>query len=247
MTKLKAILVDDEPRARNVLENLLHRFCPDVDVVDKCPNVPEAVEAIRLHRPDLVLLDIEMPKFAGFELVKFFDEVDFEIIFVTAYDQFALRAFELAAVDYLLKPVDINRLKQAIARVQTNRDRIHRLQRMATLNEALQGQKVANLIINDRGQQHVLPLESIVAFEAQAAYCNIHFGGKVMVASKNLKHFETMLEPSIEFLRVHKSWLINRIHVEHYSVSEMLIQLKGGVVAKLSKYQKAEFEAAIRT
>lgn len=246
MQKLKAILVDDEPRARAVLENLLLRFCPEVDLLAKCSNVPEAVEAIHLHQPDLVLLDIEMPNYAGFELVNFFKEVDFEIIFVTAYDQYALRAFELAAIDYLLKPVDIERLKQAIARVRVHCDRKERHDRMALLGQTLEQRQVKNLIVNDKGQQHVLPIEGIIAIEAQAAYCTLHMEDRQLVASKNLKHFETLLEDSKDFLRVHKSWLINKRHLLFYSKSEMLIHLKGGLVAKLSKYQKAEFEAAIR-
>ena len=246
MQKIKTILVDDERRARAVLENLLLRFCPDVELVAQCSNVLEAVEAIEIHHPDLVLLDIEMPNYAGFELVNFFKEVDFEIIFVTAYDQYALRAFELAAIDYLLKPVEIERLKQAIARVRVQCDRKQRSERMATLGQALEQQQIKNLIVNDKGQQHVLPIEDIIAIEALSAYCTIYTVDRQLVASKHLKHFESLLEDAADFFRVHKSWLINKRHILHYSKSDLLIQLKGGLVAKLSKYQKADFEAAIR-
>ncbi len=246
MQKIKTIIVDDERRARAVLENLLLRFCPEVELVAQCSNVLEAVDAIKTHHPDLVLLDIEMPNYAGFELVNFFKEVDFEIIFVTAYDQYALKAFELAAIDYLLKPVEIERLKQAIARARLKCDMKDRAQRMALLSQTLEKQQIKNLIVNDKGQQHLITLDALIAIEAQAAYCTLYSEDRQLVASKNLKHFETMLEGNEDFLRVHKSWLINKRHILNYSKSEMLIQLKGGLVAKLSKYQKADFEAAIR-
>ena len=117
MKKIRAILVDDEESARDVLENLLKRFCPEVELLAKCTNVEQAVASIRELQPDLVFLDIEMPNYAGYEIVKFFPEINFELIFVTAYDKYAIRAFEVSAVDYLLKPIDIDRLKNAVSRV----------------------------------------------------------------------------------------------------------------------------------
>ena len=99
MNKINAILVDDEERARDVLENLLLRFCPTVTLLAKCSNVEHAVEAIKIHQPDVVFLDIEMPNYAGYELVDFFTDINFEIIFVTAYDQYAIKAFEVSAID----------------------------------------------------------------------------------------------------------------------------------------------------
>jgi two-component system, LytTR family, response regulator len=245
MQKIKAILVDDEESARDVLQNLLLRFCPDVEVLAKCANVPEAVEAIGLHRPDLVFLDIEMPGYAGYELVNFLGEVDFEIIFVTAYDQYAIRAFELAAIDYLLKPVDIHRLKEAVARARQQFDMQEQAQRLQLLSNTLETNQIKNIIISDKGYQQVIPLDDIIAIEAQESYCIIHTVEKKHVVSKNLKHFETLLEAIPQFIRVHKSWMIHRVHLKHYSKTDLLIHLHGGVVAKLSKYKKAEFEAAL--
>lgn len=247
MQKIRAILVDDEESARDVLKNLLSRFCPEVEVLDTCANVPEAVEAIKQFGPDVVFLDIEMPKYAGFELVRFFQQVDFDIIFVTAYDQYALRAFEMAAVDYLLKPVDITRLKQAVARVSQQQEMKERVKRMELLSRSLEEKKLKNIVVNDKGQQQVLALDGIVAIEAQESYCLLHAGERKHVVSRNLKHFENLLEDQPQFLRVHKSWIINTQHILHYSKAELLINMTGGVVAKLSKYQKADFEAAIRS
>lgn len=245
MKKLKAILVDDEESARDVLANLLLRFCPEVELVDKCANVPQAVEAINVHQPDLVFLDIEMPMYAGYEIVKFFEKINFEIIFVTAYDQYAIRAFDIAAIDYLLKPVDISRLKLAVSRVQEQRNVEEQAQRLSLLKENLETKAINNIVISDKGQQHIIAVDSIIAIEAQESYCILHTCDKQYMASKNLKHFETMLESLPRFFRVHKSWIINKDHLKNYSKTELSIQLSNGLTTKLSKYKKAEFEEAI--
>lgn len=245
MNKLRAILVDDEESARDVLQNLLLRFCPDVELIAKCENVLEAVDIINKEHPDLVFLDIEMPNYAGYEIVNFFKEINFEIIFVTAYDQYAIHAFEIAAIDYLLKPVDIERLKLSITRVKTQRNTEQQAQRLALLSNTLESKQLKNIVVSDKGQQNIIPIESIIAIEAQESYCFIHTSEKKIVASKNLKHFETVLESLPQFIRVHKSWIVNKEHIKNYSKSDLSIQLNNGLTTKLSKYKKAEFEAAI--
>ena len=245
LNKIRAILVDDEESARDVLENLLIRFCPEVDLIAKCENIPQAVDLIKKEQPELVFLDIKMPNYSGFEIVNFFQEVNFDIIFVTAYDQYAVRAFEIAAIDYLLKPVDIQRLKSAIERVLTQRNIHHQAQRLSLLSNTLESKQINNIAVSDKGQQHILPIDGIIAIEAQESYCIIHTPEKKYTVSKNLKHFETVLESLTKFIRVHKSWMINKEHLKHYSKSELSIHLSGGLVAKLSKYKKAEFEAAV--
>lgn len=245
MNKLRAILVDDEESARDVLQNLLLRFCPDVELIAKCENVLQAVDVIKIERPDLVFLDIEMPNYAGYEIAGFFKEINFEIIFVTAYDQYAIRAFEVAAIDYLLKPVDIDRLKLSIERVRTQRNTEQQAQRLALLSNTLENKQLKNIVVSDKGQQNIIAIESIIAIEAQESYCIIHTTEKKIVASKNLKHFETVLESLPQFIRVHKSWMVNKAHIKNYSKSDLSIQLSNGLMTKLSKYKKTEFEAAI--
>ncbi len=245
MTRIKAILVDDEESARDVLENLLLRFCPEVELIAKCNNLKDAVEKINDLKPNLVFLDIEMPNYAGYEIVNFFEKINFEIVFVTAYDQYAVRAFEIAAVDYLLKPIDIERLKKAVARVLANRNPEQQSDRLSILSNSLESKQLKNIVVSDKGQQNIIPVEHIIAIEAQEAYCLIHTSEKKYIVSKNLKHFETVLESLPQFFRVHKSWLINKKHLQHYSKSELTIQLSNGITTKLSKYKKTEFEEAI--
>jgi two-component system LytT family response regulator len=245
MQKIRAILVDDEESARDVLQNLLLRFCPEVELVGKCESVPEAAELIKKLNPDLVFLDIEMPNYAGYEIVKFFDEINFEMIFVTAYDTYAIRAFEVAAIDYLLKPIDIERLKNSVERVQKLVAKNTQTEKLSLLKSTMESNLVKKIAVTEKGQQFILGLENVIAIEAQESYCTIHTADKKYMVSKNLKHFETILENNPEFIRTHKSWIINRKHMLHYSKSNFTIALSNNIIAKLSKYKKAEFEDSI--
>lgn len=245
MSKIKAILVDDEESARDVLQHLLLRFCPDVVLIAKCENLNDALESIEKEQPDLVFLDIEMPNYAGYEIASFFKEIKFDIIFVTAYDQYAIRAFELAAIDYLLKPIDIERLKNAVARVQKHRNQEAQINRLALLSDTLSSSKPQNIIIADKGYQQIISIENIIAIEAQESYCCIYTHDKKHIASKNLKHFETVFENLHFFFRTHKSWLVNINYIKRYSKSEAIIYMEKHIQAKLSKYKKQEFELRI--
>ena len=245
MPKIKCIIVDDEESARDVLSNLLTRFCPQVEILDKCSNILQAVESVKKHQPDVVFLDIEMPNYAGYEIVKFFDKIDFEIIFVTAFDKYALRAFEIAALDYLLKPVDIERLKQTVERLESHIDDKQYSERISVMTDTLKEKELKNIAVIDKGFQKIIAVENIIAIEAQESYCNIHTVHGISVASKNLKHFESVFEEHPDFIRVHKSWIINKKHLINYSKSDLEINLTKGIVAKLSKYKKAEFEEAV--
>ncbi len=245
MLKLKAILVDDEESARDVLENLLKRFCPEIELLAKCDGLENAVSKIHELNPDIVFLDIELPNYAGYEIVNFFETINFEIVFVTAYNQYALKAFEVSAIDYLLKPIDIERLKASVARIVKHKEVELQIQRIKVLGSAIESKQIKNIVVFDRGQQNVVSIDTIVAIEAQESYCLIQTSDNKYTVSKNLKHFETLLEGQPDFLRVHKSWLINKSHIQHYSKTDLTIQLSKNIVAKLSKYKKAEFEASI--
>lgn len=246
MSKIKTILIDDEPSASVILASLLDRIEADVEIVAKCKNLEEGVIAIKKHQPELVFLDIEMPNFAGYEITSFFDEVNFEIIFVTAYDNYAIKAFEIAAIDYILKPIEVDRLEDAIAKFK-RKDAAKTAQvNYEVMMETLESNSVTKIIIQTAKGQKVLMATSIACIEAGRSYCTIYTndGGKY-VQTKNLKHFENILADSPNFFRCHKSWFINTQYLEYYSKTDLTIQLNTGQIAKLSKYKKVEFETAI--
>lgn len=245
MSTLNAIIVDDEESARDVLENLLTRFCPEINLLAKCTTVPDAVEKINMHHPHVVFLDIEMPNYAGFEIVNFFKNINFQIIFVTAYDKYAIRAFEVSAIDYLLKPVDIDRLKQAVEKARHKVNLIESAQRMELLSETITTKEIKNIAVTDKGYQHILATDAIIAIEACESYSIIHTLEKKYTVSKNLKQFEQLLEENPDFVRIHKSWIIQLKHMINYSRSELIVNLKGDLQARLSKYKKQDFEKLI--
>ena len=243
----KAILVDDEESARNILSNLLTRFFPEIEIVAKCQDVEEAVLEINRTKPDLVFLDIEMPNYAGFEIVSFFKQINFEIIFVTAYDQYAIKAFETSAVDYLLKPIEIERLKSSIAKFKEKKATQFAAINYNVLTESLADNTIQKLVLPYKDSQKVVMLEDIIALEASDSYCKVHTTtGQEYIVSKNLKHFESLLEEKPNFVRTHKSWMVNIDHSVAYLPKTQTTELTNGLQAKVSRYKKADFDAARR-
>lgn len=241
----RAIIVDDELSARDILSNLLKYNCPHVEIVDACSDIEEAVKSIRKHQPDLVFLDIEMPNFAGYEIGQFFEKLEFEIIFVTAYDSYAVKAFELSAVDYLLKPIEIDRLKSAVKKFEEKR-LANQAMNYQVLLETLESEMVKKFVVTVNAGQKVLNVDDVIAIKASESYSDIlTIDGSTYTYSKNLKHFENLLEKNPNFVRTHKSWLVNTNFIKSYSKSQFIILLENGIEAKLSKYKKEEFEKMI--
>ena len=143
---MKAIIIDDEKRARVSLALLIQEYCPNVEIVAECENLSQGVKAIRKHNPDLVLLDIEMPGHSGLELLDFFDEndVNFSIIFTTAYNEYALQAFKFSAIDYLLKPINPEQLADAITRLEKQK---HKLENFKILKENIQQESLSKIAV----------------------------------------------------------------------------------------------------
>lgn len=245
--KISVIIVDDEPSARSVLTGLLNNLFPNIEIVDSCSNIVEAVNSIKNHQPDAVFLDIEMPEYAGYEIVSFFTEINFEIVFVTAYDSYALKAFELSAVDYLLKPIDIARLKNTVSRLYEKVKYKTQIDNYKILVESLQSEKVSKMVISHHGARKVLPFNEIIAIEAQEAYSCIHTtSGDKYLVSRNLKYYENILGSNNRFIRTHKSWIINMDFISSYSKTKMEINLQNNIDAKLSKYKIVEFETSFK-
>lgn len=200
---IQALIVDDETLARRLLREYL-RAHEDVEIVGECDNGFDAVKSISDLKPDLVFLDIQMPRLTGLEVLEL-TQRDHGVIFTTAYDQYALKAFDLRAVDYLLKPFAQSRFDEALARARALMG-----QTSAGL-QALAAQppgKLERLLIRDRNQVHVLALDTVACVEAQDDYICIYTEGKRYLKTQSLSELEARLDPAL-FVRVHRSWIIN--------------------------------------
>lgn len=239
---LRAVIIDDERPAREVIANYLREYCPDIEVVGKASSVKTAYNAIRKTSPDMIFLDIQMSDGKGFDLLKMFERIDFKIIFVTAYAEYAIKAFRFSAIDYLLKPVRIDELVDAVAKVRDARDSGVSPEIVTALLSNIRNgpARLSTLIIpNIRGFE-VLRVPEIIMCQADGYCTNFHMTGqKKVVSSKNLKHFDGLLEDQ-GFMRVHHSYLINLEHVTGFTRQGEIL-LSEGLKAHLGDSYKAEF------
>lgn len=243
-TKIKAIIVDDEQSARDNLRYLTEKYCENIEIVAEADKVVTAVEHIKIFQPNLVFLDIEMPKQNGFELFKYFDKPTFQVIFITAYNHYAVKAFEVSAVDYLLKPIDIERLKEAENKVlkQTVLN-----QNFEVLEENIQTPELKNIAIPYKSDFVVIKIKNIICIQANRAYSNFTVLNtdknieKTYTYAKKLAYFEENL-PKKQFIRVHRSWIINFNFIQSYSKKESIITLSNNQQIPISKTYKEVFE-----
>jgi two-component system LytT family response regulator len=229
---LRVVVVDDEPLARAVVREFLGTH-PGVEIVAECANGFEAVKAVTELSPDLLFLDVQMPKLSGFEVLELLGR-EVPVIFTTAYDQYALRAFEVHAVDYLLKPFSEDRFAEALSRA---RERLHaRAQggsepEVDALTEAVRSRgPLERVLIRDGAQVHVLPVDRIDYVEAQDDYVAFAADGRQYLKDQTLAAVETLLDPA-RFVRIHRSYLLNieRIsRVELYAKDSRVAILRDG-------------------
>ncbi|MDQ1832147.1 LytR/AlgR family response regulator transcription factor [Massilia scottii] len=201
---MRVIIVDDEDLARGLVREFLSKHA-DIDIMAECANGFDAVKAITELEPDLVFLDIQMPKLNGFEVVELAG-AKARYIFVTAFDQYALKAFDIHAVDYLLKPFSQQRLDAALAHARTS---VAKVGVDAVLREAAQRNKpLERVLIRDGARVHIIAAGQIDYIEAQDDYVRISAGGKHYLKNQRLSELESQLDPAL-FVRIHRSWLLN--------------------------------------
>lgn len=206
---IRALIVDDEMLARRLLHEYLQTY-EDVELIGECDNGLDAVNTITDLQPDLVFLDMQMPRLSGLEVLEL-TQRDHGVIFTTAYDQYAVKAFDLHAVDYLLKPIAQARFDEAMARARRFMGQPSAgLQAVATRATG----KLERLLIRDRNQLHVLALDTVDCVEAQDDYICIYSQGKSYLKTQSLTELETRLN-SAQFVRAHRSWIINLGHLKN--------------------------------
>lgn len=215
---MKAILIDDEKNALEMLEWMIQRNCPEVEIVAMCDSPIEGIVKIKELKPDLIFLDIEMPQLNGFDLLERLGKHDSDVIFTTAYNQFAIKAFKICALDYLLKPIDPDDLKGAVQKAQNKKSKVTNEQ-LELLMNYIKPDKPKPRRVALTASDHLIFVETdkIIYCESDSNY-TIFFlttGEKVMV-SKTLKDVEEILEGS-DFFRIHASYLINMKHVSKFT------------------------------
>ena len=244
MKNINAIIVDDEEDARDVLGTLIRFSKLPFTIVGKCSNLREAVQKIKEEKPDVVFLDIQMPEFAGYEIVNFFDEITFDIVFVTAFDEYALKAFDLSAIDYLVKPINRERLNETLNRIIDNQNEKKAVSEYEILLESLQNKNTEKIIIPEIGYNRVIILDDIICIQGQGSYSLIYLDNTEKVTvSKTLKFFDKILFDGTTFFRSQKSWIINTKYVQQFNANKGNVVLKGGIVAKVSPTKMEEFKA----
>jgi len=239
---LRAVIIDDERPAREVISNYLREYCPDVEIVATASSVRTGYSAIKKTSPDLVFLDIQMSDGKGFDLLAMFDRIDFKIVFVTAFSEYAIRAFRFSAVDYLLKPVRIDELVDAVAKVRAATDRGISSEIVNALmkNIRTDSTRQSSLIIPNLKGFEVLRVPEIIMCQADGYCTNFYITGqRKVISSRNLKHFEGLLADQ-GFLRVHHSYLVNLEYITGYT-RHGEINLTEGLKAYLGDSYKAEF------
>jgi two-component system LytT family response regulator len=247
---MRAIIVDDEPDGIRTLKKLLELNCPEVEIIATCPDPTSAKRKLQDLHPDLAFLDIQMPGKSGFDLLSEIPEYDFEVIFVTAYNQYILQALQFSAVDYLMKPVDEDKLVEAIQRVKkrlkSERSAENKETLLHNINKAGSPLDMRLCLPTLKGFS-ILKLEEIVYCEAQRSYTIFHLvNNKTITISKPLFVYDSLLEGT-SFFRIHKSFLINLLHAKEYIRGDGgVVIMSNGVDIEVSRRKKDQFLAKVK-
>lgn len=215
---VKAIIVEDEKMSRETLRRMLEKYCPQVDIVAEADGYRTGIEMIKKHGPDVVFLDIQMPDGSGFRLLEEFGEADFEVIFTTAFDQFAIKAIKFSALDYLLKPIIPQELINAIEKLENKRVQSRKSKNIEVFLENIKNKEESTrkIVLSTSDKIHVIPVDDIIRCESDNYYTQFHFtDGKRLMVSKTLKENEEMLA-QYNFIRPHKSHLINVKYIKSF-------------------------------
>lgn len=243
---MKAIIVDDEAHARSLLSNTIKEHCKGVEVVAEAENVKEAVKLINKNNIELIFLDIEMPNENGFALFEYFDKPNFVTIFCTAYSEYAIQAFEVSAVDYLLKPVTISKLQDAIEKAIKTRGQNQILQSVNTLRENITVKQLQKIALPLSDGLVFIKIDDILYFEADGSYTHVITNKEKYLVTKKIKEFHELLTNDSRFFRVHRSYLVNIQQIKKYSKRDgATLVFENNKVIPVAREKKNEFDGYI--
>lgn len=237
--ELTAIIVDDELHGRENFKKIIETYCPEIEIIGLADSVVNARKLVNVHEPDVVFLDINMPVLDGFDFLEQFDERNFMVVFVSAYEEYGIKALKAGAVDYLLKPINIKELKQTVKKLlsKPNKNII-----VEPIHEA------DKLVLPTSHGFNVFVIEDIIRLEAEGCYTKVVIKeGKAVIISRTLKDFEETLPKEI-FFRIHKSHLVNLKHIKDYSkISGNLVTMSDGSKVEISRRKTPEFIQKLKT
>ncbi|MBK8608627.1 MAG: response regulator transcription factor [Chitinophagaceae bacterium] len=244
---IKAFIVDDEQASIDLLKWLINEYCPDITAIQSARSVQEAVPLIGSFQPDIVFLDIQMPHQSGFDLLTNIDKWNFEVIFTTAYNEFAIQAIRFSALDYLLKPIDETELKKAVERYKVKR--IYAPAGQILFHNFMQNiaqnkREKFKLALADASEIKYVQIDEIIRLQAESNYTHISLtGNKIFISAKTLKEYDEMLEGH-RFLRVHKSHLVNPMHIQAYD-RQGILQMSDHSKVEVARRKKDYLQKAL--
>ena len=236
---LKIVIVDDEKNVRIVIKKLLALINFDYIIVGETGSVSEAKTLIINKKPDIVLLDIELEDGTGFDLLKQLPNPNFKLIFITAFNEFAITAFKFNALDYILKPIDPKELELAIEKAKSSIDSKNELHLLLENLENNKNSDLKKLVIKTTQKTHFITVDKILYFQSDGSYSKIVSENLTILASKNLKYFQEIL-PKHQFIRTHQSFLVNKLHIT--SLKNNTILLNNSVEIPISVRRKSEIK-----
>ena len=244
---IRALIVDDEQASIDLLKWLISEYCPDVSSVQSARSVEEAILLISSSKPDLVFLDIQMPHQSGFDLLTKIDNWNFEVIFTTAYNEFAIQAIRFSALDYLLKPIDETELKKALERFKVKK--IYAPAGQILFRNFIQNisrgtKEKFRLALADATEIKYVEIDEIIRLQAESNYTHIFLtGNKVFISAKTLKEYDELLQGH-RFFRVHKSHLVNSTHIQSYD-RQGILKMSDHSVVEVSRRKKEYLQMAL--
>ena len=247
---MKVIIIDDENKARRLISTLLSENCPEITLQLEADDLETGVALIKEHQPDIVFLDIEMPKHSGFQIVDFFEpsEINFQIIFVTAYNDYAIQAFKLSAVDYILKPVDISELKSAIEKAKRNIESKSINNRLDDLKRVFQQLSLNKMVLEVPKGILFVSHDDIILFEADGMYTKVYMkNNESQLICKPMKHFVDQLQDKPIFYKPHRSFLVNLRYIKELSKKDGFhLIMENNKTIPIAKEKKDEFMQLIQ-
>lgn len=241
---MKALIIDDEKKARRLLNVILSENCPEVTQIEEAPDLPSGVRLIHSFKPDIIFLDIEMPGYSGMQLLEFLNpaQITFELVFTTAYNQYAIKAFELNAIDYLLKPLHSEQIEQAIKKVQARQGNNQLNNQLLELQTSLQSNQISKIAFPLADSILFVALDDVIFLCADRMYTKAYtVSDGLIIVSKPLKFFSKYLEGLSNFFKPHRSYVINLNRIKKYVHADGgYIIMENGEIVTIAKERKRE-------